>query len=107
MVVVNAGEGVDIQLAARIARERYGAELSLAFHEGSNLFVLSGEESGGRRTLDFAALAEHLADKLEWVGALPDDDHVARFLVEGLELHPERLDEITGEIAMGRSILER
>jgi len=32
---------------------------------------------------------------------------VARFLVGGLDSHAERIDEIVGEIAMGRSILER
>jgi len=107
MVVVEASEGFDVQLAARVARERYGAQLSLGYQEGSDLFVFSGEESGGRRTLDFAALAEHLAEKLDWVEPLPDDDHVARFRVSGLDRHPDRLDEVTGEIAMGRSILER
>jgi hypothetical protein len=107
MVVLNASEDIDVQLAARIARERYGAQLSLGYREGSSLFILSGEESGGRRTLDFAALAEHLAEKLDWVEDLPDDDHVARFRLVGLDQHPERLAEVTGEIAMGRSILER
>ncbi|MDE0884720.1 MAG: hypothetical protein OSB70_04220, partial [Myxococcota bacterium] len=107
MVVVQVGAGFDIQLTARVARERYGAQLSLGYHEGGELFILSGEESGGRRTLDFGALAEHLADKLEWVEALPDDDHVARFLVGGLEANADRLNEVVGEIAMGRSILER
>jgi hypothetical protein len=48
-----------------------------------------------------------MAQKLDWVESLPDDDHVARFRVSGLDSHPERLDEVIGEIAMGRSILER
>jgi hypothetical protein len=107
MVIVNASEELDLHLAARIARERYGAQLSLAYVEGTDLFIFSGEESGGRRSLDFGALAEHLSEKLDWVRALPDDDHVARFLVGGLDSHAERIDEIVGEIAMGRSILER
>jgi hypothetical protein len=107
MVLVNASEEVDLHLAARIARERYGAQLSLAYVEGTDRFIFSGEESGGRRNLDFGALVEHLSEKLHWVRALPDDDHVARFLVEGLDSHAERIDEIVGEIAMGRSILER
>ena len=107
MVVVQVGAGFDIQLAARVARERYGAQLSLGYREGEDLFILSGEESGGRRTLDFGALAEHLSEKLDWVEALPDDDHVARFLIGGLDQHADRLDEVIGEIAMGRSILER
>jgi hypothetical protein len=81
--------------------------LSLAYVETSNLLIFSGEETGGRRTLDFGALAEHLAEKLDWIQALPDDDHVARFCIDGLDAHPDRLDEVIGEIAMGRSILER
>jgi hypothetical protein len=107
LVIVNASEGIDLHLASRIARERYEAQLSLAYAEASNLLIFGGEETGGRRTLDFGALAEHLAEKLDWVQALPDDDHVARFLVDELDVHPERLDEVVGEIAMGRSILER
>ena len=54
-----------------------------------------------------SALAQSVADKLDYVAALPDNDHVARFSVADLEAHPERLDETIGEIAMGRSILER
>ena len=107
LVIVNASEGIDLHLASRIARERYGAQLSLAYAEASNLLVFGGQETGGRRTLDFGALAEHLAEKLDWIHALPDDDQVARFLVDELDIHPERLDEVVGEIAMGRSILER
>jgi hypothetical protein len=107
MVVVEAAPDLDLLLAARIARERYAASLSLAHPEGSELFLLGGEETSGRRVLDFGGLAEHLAAKLEWVEALPDTDHVARFRIRRLALHPERLDEVIGEIAMGRSILER
>jgi hypothetical protein len=107
LVIVNASEGIDLHLASRIARERYGAQLSLAYAEASSLLVFGGQETGGRRTLDFGALAEHLAEKLDWIHALPDDDQVARFLVDELDVHPERLDEVVGEIAMGRSILER
>ena len=39
--------------------------------------------------------------------ARPDADHVARFRVRGLTRHPERLEELIGEIAMARSLLER
>ena len=34
-------------------------------------------------------------------------DHVARFRVRDLARHPERMEEILAEIAMGRSLLER
>jgi len=108
MVVVDvaADSECDPLLAARVARERYRANLSLAFKRGSELVLFGGEETGGRRTLDFGALGEHLADKFAWVEALPDTDHVARFRVRGLEQLPSRLDEVIGTIAMGRSILE-
>jgi hypothetical protein len=46
-------------------------------------------------------------NKLEWVEARPDADHVARFRVRDLATRPERLDEVIGEIAMGRTMLER
>ncbi|MCP4067918.1 MAG: hypothetical protein GY741_06510 [Phycisphaeraceae bacterium] len=52
-------------------------------------------------------MADHLVQKLEWVESRPDADHVSRFFVRDLERHPERLEELIGEIAMGRSLLER
>jgi hypothetical protein len=48
-----------------------------------------------------------VAHKLDWVEELPDTDHVARMRVRDRASHPERLDDIVAEIAMGRSILER
>jgi hypothetical protein len=51
-------------------------------------------------------MVEHLAAKLAWVDALSDADHVARFRIRELALHPERIDEVVGEIAMSRSVLE-
>jgi hypothetical protein len=51
-------------------------------------------------------MVEHLAGKHDWAEALPDADHVARLHVIGLATHPERLEEVLAEIAMGRSILE-
>ena len=106
MVVVDVDGECDPHIAARIARERYKANLSLAWVKGSEVVLFGGEESGGRRTLDFGALSEHLATKFRWVEALPDTDHVARFRVRGLNESPERMDEVVGTIAMGRSILE-
>jgi len=53
------------------------------------------------------AVTEHLANKLEWLETRPDADHVARFQVRDLGRNPERLEEVIGEIAMGRSLLER
>ena len=50
---------------------------------------------------------EHLANKIEAVEALPDDDHVARFLLKGRLENTELVDEVIGEIVMGRSLLER
>jgi hypothetical protein len=107
MIVTPVEAGLDLHLVGRIARERYGAQLSLSYEMGDGLMLFGGEEQSGRRVLDFGALAEHLADKLDWVEALPDNDHVARFRIRGMDLHPDRLDEVIGEIAMGRSILER
>jgi len=105
--VVDVEPGYDVHLVGRIARERYAAQLSLVRPADGEFFVFAGEELAGRRVLDFAALVDHLANKLDWVTALPNDDHVARFRIVGLAAHPERLDEVIGEIAMGRSILER
>jgi hypothetical protein len=67
---------------------------------------LGGDEASSRRALDLGAMVEHLASKLEWVDALPDDDHVARFRVRDLPEAPDRIDAVTAEIAMGRSVLE-
>jgi hypothetical protein len=105
LVQVAVPAELDLHLAARIARERYAAPLSLAWSEGCEAVILGGEGAGGRE-LDLLAMAEHLANKLEWAELLPGDDHVARIRVRDLAARPERIDEVVAEIAMGRSILE-
>jgi hypothetical protein len=106
MVVLDVPPQFDLHLTARIARERYGAQLSLAAVEGGDLLVLGGDESRARRGLDLGSMADHLASKHEWITALSDADHVARVRVQDLRTVPGRLDEVIGEIAMGRSIVE-
>jgi hypothetical protein len=109
MVIVDVEDDrdLDIQLCARIARERYSATLSLAHRVGEGIFVLAGDEGTGKRSLDFLAVTEHLVNKLEWAEARSDGDHVARLRIRELERYPERQEEVIGEIAMGRSLLER
>ena len=97
---------LDLHLAARIARERYRASLSLAWVEGSDRFVLAGDEAVARRPLDVGAMVEHLDAKFVCVTGLPDPDHVARLRIADAAAHPERIDEVVTEIAMGRSLLE-
>jgi hypothetical protein len=105
LVVAEVPAGLDPALTARILRERFGAALSLVRAEGSETCVLGADE-GGTRTLDLGAMVEHLAEKLGWVDALSDADHVARFRVRDLARRPERLDEVVAEIGMSRSLLE-
>ncbi len=107
MVVLEVDPGLDPALCARIARERYAATLSLTRRIGEDCFTFAGDEVTGRRALDYQAVAHHLVDKLEWVEARPEGDHVARFRIRDLARHPERLEEVVAEIAMGRSQLER
>jgi hypothetical protein len=107
MVVLEVEAAMDVHLSARIARERYGATLSLAHVVDEETFIFGGEEINGKRTLDYMGVTEHLANKLEWLETRPDADHVARFQVRDLGRNPERLEEVIGEIAMGRSLLER
>lgn len=106
LVRVPVPASLDLQLAARIARERYASELSVAWTEGDERFVLGSDENATRRPFDLGSMVDHLAEKFGWVHALADADHVARFRLEGAASHPERIDEVVGEIAMGRSILE-
>ncbi len=106
MVRVPVPPELDLQLAARIVRERYAAALSVAWSEGGEVFALGSDEGASRRSFDLAAMVEHLAEKFAWVKPLADGDHVARFRVEGAVAEPSRIDEIAAEIAMGRSILE-
>ena len=91
---------------ARAMRERYGAELSLGFVEGEELMVFSGDEGRSRRNLDMLSMASHLAGKHEWIEKLPSEDFVARIRIHDFAAHPDRLDEVISQIAMGRSILE-
>jgi len=94
------------QLAARIARERYRAQLSLSWREGEECVALGGDDAWAKRGLDLESMAEHLANKHSWVELLPSADHVARVRIHQLASEPERLDAVVSEIAMGRSILE-
>jgi hypothetical protein len=109
MVIVDVenDRDLDIQLCARVARERYSATLSLAHRVGEEIFVFAGDEATGKRSLDYLAVTEHLVNKLEWAEARSDGDHVARLRIRELERYPERQEEVIGEIAMGRSLLER
>ncbi|MBW2500064.1 MAG: hypothetical protein JRF61_22500 [Deltaproteobacteria bacterium] len=107
MVVVPVEGDRDVHLVARVARERYDATLSLAYRVGEETLCFCGDEISGKRALDYLAMAEHLVNKLEWVEARPDADHVSRFRVRDLVTRPERLEEVVGEIAMGRTLLER
>ncbi len=106
LVTVPIPANLDRAMTARVARERYAAHLSLAWVEGEELVVLGGDESANRRSLDLSGMVAHVATKHDWVHALPGDDHVARLRVSDLAGHPERIDAVLAEIAMGRSILE-
>jgi hypothetical protein len=106
LVVTLVPPELDLHLTARIARERYEAQLSLAYREGEEMIALGGDEGRTRRGLDLSGMASHLVAKHEWIEDLPDDDFVARVRVVGLWQHSERLDEVVAEIAMGRSIVE-
>jgi hypothetical protein len=106
LVRVPVPRELDLHLAARIARERYRASLSLSWTEGSDRFVLGADEAVARRPLDVGAMIEHLDSKFLWVTGLPDPDHVARMRIADAAAHPERIDEVVTEIAMGRSLLE-
>jgi hypothetical protein len=106
MVIAEVPAPLDLHMTLRIARERFGALLGLGRHEEESTFVLTAEDSTGRRAVDVAGMAAHLAQKFSWVEALPDDDHVARFRVKGLAGDPARLEALIAEIGMGRSILE-
>ena len=107
LVVAEIDAGLDVHLASRVLRERYDASLSLARTAGDDVFVFAGDETTGKRALDYMAIAEHLTNKLEWVEACPDADHVSRFRVRDVDRSQERFEEVVGEIAMGRSLLER
>jgi hypothetical protein len=106
LVVVPVPDELDLQLAARVARERFAAEVSLAYRESGELIVLGADDTRGRQSMDLGAMLTHLSSKHDWIVPLRDEDHVARLLARGLPEKPERLDEVLAEVAMGRSILE-
>jgi hypothetical protein len=106
MLRITVPAGLDLLLTSRIARERYGAQLAVASHEGDRVVVLVGDDTTSRRGFDLGAMAEHLAAKFSWVESLPNADHVTRFRVVDLLERPERIEEVVAEVAMGRSVLE-
>ena len=107
LVVVPTPAELNEGLAARIARERYSAQMSLAFREEQETVSLGADEGGrGSRGLNLSSLVDHLASKHVWIEALSDEDRAASLRVSGLHSVEGRLDEIVREIAMGRSLLE-
>lgn len=106
LVVLDVPRELDLHLAARVARERYDAQLSLAGVEGEELLVLAGDEGPGHRGFDLPGMVDHLSVKYAWIEALPAEDRVARLRVQRLREEDGRLDEVVTEIAMGRSIVE-
>jgi hypothetical protein len=106
LVVVPTPPELDLHLTARIGRERYDAQVSVARFEGGDLVVLGADDSRSKHGLNLSSMLDHLASKHDWVQPLPGEDHVARLRIHDLADHPERFDELISEIAMGRSILE-
>jgi hypothetical protein len=51
-------------------------------------------------------MVAHLVSKHDWIEALPATDYVARIRIPDFAANPDRLDDVIGEVAMGRSILE-
>ncbi|MBW2289599.1 MAG: hypothetical protein JRG90_17485 [Deltaproteobacteria bacterium] len=106
LVVVPTPPELDLHLTARIGRERYDAQISVARFEGGDLVVLGADDSRSKHGINLSSMLDHLASKHDWVQPLPGEDHVARLRIRDLVEHPERFDELISEIAMGRSILE-
>jgi hypothetical protein len=106
LVVVPTPSELDLHLTARIGRERYNAQVSVARYDDGDLVVLGADDSRSKHGLNLSSMLDHLASKHGWVQPLPGEDHVARLRIRDLAEHPERFDELISEIAMGRSILE-
>jgi hypothetical protein len=106
MVAADVPEGLDLHMAMRIARERYGVVLSFARMENDDVFILGADDVTGKRAVDVGGMVEHLAEKFGWIDALPDEDHVARLRARGAQTNPDRAEELIAEIGMGRTILE-
>jgi hypothetical protein len=106
IVIGAVAAGLDLHLASRIMRERYGVPISLVHAEGGELLVLGSDDAAGRRAIDVGAMAEHLSQKFAWIESQSDADHVARFRLRDMAAHPDRLEEVVREIGLGRAILE-
>jgi len=106
LVVTEVPGELDLPMTMRLLRERYAVPLSLARRSGSEAFALAADDASARRAFDLGGMIEHLAEKFAWVEAMPEDDHMARLRVRGIDAHPERLDEVVAEIGMSRALLE-
>jgi hypothetical protein len=106
LVVAEIPAELDLPMTMRLVRERYAVPLSLARRMGSEAFALAADDGSARRAYDLGGMVQHLAEKFAWVDALPEDDHVARLRVHGVETQPGRLDELVAEIGMSRALLE-
>jgi hypothetical protein len=97
---------LDLHLTARVVRDRYGRRCRWPGSRAATASCSVATTRPAGACFDLGAMVEHLAEKFGWVEALPDPDHVARFRVADVAAHPERVDEVVAEIAMGRSLLE-
>ncbi|MFQ5515671.1 MAG: hypothetical protein ACE5FG_14755 [Myxococcota bacterium] len=103
MVVLRVPPDLDAGEVGRRARLGAGARLSLVSREDDDLVVLGCNDE--KRHINILALVDHLAAKLPWAEVAVGGDRVGRLRIEELSQHPERIDQLIGEIARNRSLL--
>jgi hypothetical protein len=103
MVVVQVPEHLDAGEVARRARNAAGCRLSLASREGDETVMLVANEE--KRHINVQGVAECLSGLLPWVELRPSGDRKASLLIDDLPRHPERLEQLIGEIARHKSLL--
>jgi hypothetical protein len=104
MVVVQVPEPLDAGETARLARLKTGCRLSLANREGDETVSLTANEE--KRHINVQGLAEYLTGRVPWAEFRSGGDRGARFVIDDLPRHPERLELLIGAIADHKTVLQ-
>jgi len=103
MAVLHAPEHLDAGDLSRRLRQATGARLSFASREGDDLVQVGYNEE--RRHINVMGLMDQLDSRMPWLHSRPSGDRVGRLEIEDLPHHPERIEEVIGEIVRNKSIL--
>jgi hypothetical protein len=103
LAVLEVPPQLDAGEVGRRVRGATGARLSLAAREGDDLVLLGSSDD--KRPLNVVGIAEALEASLPWARSEPGGDRVGRVRIAERTRHPERVEQLIGELVRQRAVL--